>query len=240
MFKRIVPSFRKRFARLFWPDGRGIVRRDGILYLLNLQRENWYDKHILLWGAGEPEQRRFFLDNIRRRNCDTFLDIGANFGTYAASVALQSDCQTIIAYEADQRNYDRLFLHLCINGVTDKIRIRMVAVSNRNGTVPFARAAARDCYNSQVTDDGSGFTVPAVRLDDELPITGHRIALKVDIEGHELAALDGMKALLRTNDCFLQVECWPENAAPFISAMEHEGYRLIHRIAVDHYFAREA
>jgi len=46
MFKRIVPSFRKRFARLFWPAGRGIVRRDGMLYLLNLKRENWYDRFL--------------------------------------------------------------------------------------------------------------------------------------------------------------------------------------------------
>jgi hypothetical protein len=72
MLKRLAPTIRKRMARLLWPNGRGIVRRDGVLYLLNLQSEseNWYDKHILLWGAGEPEQRAFFLDSIRRRDCD--------------------------------------------------------------------------------------------------------------------------------------------------------------------------
>jgi FkbM family methyltransferase len=117
----------------------------------------------------------------------------------------------------------------------------MVAVSNHNGNVPFARGPANAESLSKVGDDRSGFSVPAVRLDDELPITGHRIALKIDIEGHELAAIEGMKALLQSNDCFLQVECWAENAAPFIAAMQGEGYNLLHRIPGDHfdyYFAK--
>jgi FkbM family methyltransferase len=117
---------------------------------------------------------------------------------------------------------------------------RIAAVSDHSGTVRLSRALAYDNYNSQVGDDGSGFAVRAVRLDDELPISGHRIALKIDIEGHEPAALEGMKGLLRRNDCFLQVECWPENAAAFIAAMKAEGYNLLHQISVDHYFAREA
>lgn len=239
MLKRLAPSIRKRIAHLTWPNGRGIVRRDGVLYLLNLQSENWYDKHILLWGAGEPEQRAFFLDNIRRRDCDTFLDVGANFGTYAACVALMTGCGTIFAFEPDKRSYDRLHGHLLINDLTGKVQIRMVAVSNHNGTVPFARAPTNNDFMSKVGEDGSGFAVPAVRLDDELPLTGHRVALKIDVEGHELAALQGMKSLLRSNDCFLQVECWQQNAPPFIAAMKTEGYHLLHRIADDHYFARE-
>ena len=240
MLKRLAPSIRKRMARVLWPDGRGVVRRHGVLYLLNVKPENWYDKHILLWGAGEPDERAFLIDNIRRRESDTFLDIGANLGVYAVCVALQTDCTTIIAYDADERNHDRLRAHVLINGLSDKVQSRIAAVSDHNGTVPFARAPAHHCYNSQVADDGSGFAVPAVRLDDEFPISGHRIALKIDIEGHELAALRGMHGLLRCNDCFLQVECWPENASTFIAAMKAEGYRLLHQLTENYYFAREA
>ena len=242
MLKRLAPSIRKHIARLTWPKARGIVERDGVLYLLNLnhQPENWYDKHILQWGAGEPEERAFLTENIRRRVCDIFLDIGANRGVYAVCVALQTKCGTVVAYEADERNHDRLRAHLLLNAVTDQVQTRIVAVSDHNGTVPFTRAPARDEYNSQVRDDGSGFAVPCVRLDDEFPITGHRIALKIDVEGHELAVLNGMKSLLRGNHCFLQVECWPDNAPAFIAAMKAEGYHLLHQISVDHYFARDA
>jgi FkbM family methyltransferase len=236
--RKLAASIRKRTARLLWPDGHGVVRRDGALFLLDLN--NWYDKVILKWGPGEPEQRLYLLDNIRQRECETFLDVGANFGTYAAFVALCTKATTIIAYEPDRRSYDRLRTHLLLNRVHKKVETRMAAVSNRNGMVPFIRAPDDNDSLSKVGEDGSdNYSVHAVRLDDELPLTGHRIALKVDVEGHELSALEGMKSLLRANDCFLQVECWKENAACFIDAMKAEGYGLLHQIEQDHYFAKE-
>jgi hypothetical protein len=115
MLNRLSPTMRKRMAWLLWPDGHGVVRRDGALFLLDLN--NWYDKVILKWGPGEPERRIHLLDNIRRRECDTFLDVGANFGTYAAFVALCTKATTIIAYEPDRRSYDRLRTHLLLNRV---------------------------------------------------------------------------------------------------------------------------
>jgi FkbM family methyltransferase len=153
-------------ARLLWPNGHGVVRRDGVLYLLDLQGHK-YDKYILQWGVAEQEQRAYFLENIRRRNCGTFLDIGANFGTYAACVALQTNCKTIIAYEPDSRSYDRLRAHLLLNGLTEKVVTRFVAVSDHNGTVPLILTSD----SSLVGEEGSnGNAVPAVRLDDELSI----------------------------------------------------------------------
>ena len=144
MLKRLAPSIRKHIARLTWPKARGIVERDGVLYLLNLnhQPENWYDKHILQWGAGEPEQRAFLTENIRRREGDIFLDIGANRGVYAVCIALQTKCGTVVAYEADEgtmTGFARSSAQ-CRNRPSAK---RIVAVSDHNGTVPFTRAPAR-------------------------------------------------------------------------------------------------
>jgi FkbM family methyltransferase len=167
MLKRLAPAIRERIAHLTWPNGRGIVERDGVLYLLNLQSGNWYDKQILHWGAPESEQRRFLMDNIRHRCCDTFLDIGANFGMYALCVAMQTDCKAVIACEPDKRSYDRLRANLLINELTEKVQTRMVAVSDHSGTVPFKRGPDNDASASEVGEDGSGYAVPSVRLDDE-------------------------------------------------------------------------
>jgi FkbM family methyltransferase len=238
MLKRLAPAIRKRIAHLTWPKGRGIAHRDGVLYLLNLHSQNWYDKQILYWGAPEREQRALMIGNIRDRQCGTFLDIGANFGMYAASVALQTDCSTVIAYEPDRRSYDRLRANLLINGLTEKVQTRMAAVSDHSGTVPFKLGPDNDASASEVGDDGSGYSVPCVRLDDELSPTGQRIALKMDVQFHELAALQGMTALLRNNDCFLQVECVGDCAPAFIAAMQDHGYSLLYRVEIDYYFAR--
>ena len=131
MLKRLAPRIRKHIARLIWPKARGIVERDGVLYLLHLnhQPENWNDKHILLWGAGEPEQRAFLFENIRRRECEIFLDIGAN-GVYMQS-ALR--CRPIAA-------------HCCLRGRRTEPRpaSRTSSDQRRNRTVQTRIAAVSD------------------------------------------------------------------------------------------------
>jgi hypothetical protein len=54
----IRKSIRKRLAWLLWPSGHSIVRRDGVLYLLDLEGYK-RDKYILQWGAPEKEQSAF-------------------------------------------------------------------------------------------------------------------------------------------------------------------------------------
>jgi FkbM family methyltransferase len=239
MLKRLLPSLRKRLATLTWPEGRGIVRRDGVLYLLNLNSRNWYDKRILCWGAPESEQRRLMIDNIRKRKCDIFLDIGANFGMYALNVAANTDCGTVIAFEPDSRSYDKLRANLLINDLLQKVQTRMVAVSDKTGTVPFKLGPANDASSSEIGDNGSGFSVPCLRLDDELRFTGRRIAMKIDAQFHEMEVLEGMRNLLSNNDCFLQVETVDDYAPKFIAAMQAEGYEHLRTIeGIDHFFAK--
>jgi FkbM family methyltransferase len=239
MLKRVVPSIRKRIARFMWPSGRGIVRRDGVFYLVDVNSRNYYDKYILHSGVQEPDQRAFLLKNIVEKKCDTFIDIGANYGLYAASVALQTDCATIHAFEPGQRSYDRLRANLLINNLTERVKTHQMAISDHTGVVQFTIGPDDNDFTAKVdVNSHNGYSVPSTRLDDALQIAGRRIALKIDIEGHERAALDGMRSLLRSNECFLQIECWKENASAFIAAMEAERYVLLHRIDDDHYFER--
>jgi Methyltransferase FkbM domain len=79
--------------------------------------------------------------------------------------------------------------------------------------------------------------VTAQRLDDALSISGRTVFLKIDIEGHELAALAGMKRLLAANQCFLQIESFGDKAADLACIMTALGYRLLRNIGDDHYFA---
>ncbi len=235
VLKRLVPSIRKRLTRLVSPSGYTVVEREGVRFLLNL--ENWYDKVILTHGPFEPLQRAYLLENIASRGCDTFLDIGANMGTYTMFVARQGRCSTMIAFEPDYRSYDKLRTHLMLNGFSERVDTRMAAVSNRGGTLSFKPGPDTHDALSMIDEISGTRSIVAIRLDDEIKLTGKVVAIKIDVEGHELTALEGMTKFLKYNRCFLQVECFPENASAYIAAMKSQGYNLIRNIDRDHYFA---
>jgi len=105
---------------------------------------------------------------ISQCGCTRSRDIGANFGLYAASVALQTDYSTIIAYEPAKRSYDRLRANLLINDLTERVANRMVAVSSSTGSVPFSLGPDNNDFAAKVCASSSnGYAVPAVRLEDE-------------------------------------------------------------------------
>jgi hypothetical protein len=60
-----------------------------------------------------------------------------------------------------------------------------------------------------------------------LQFHGKAIAIKIDVEGHELAVLKGMRELLLNNDCGLMMEVWghvPENCRAVNELMSELGY----------------
>src|ERR1700722_9005491 len=102
VLKRLVPSLQKRMVKMVWPDGQGVLRREGALFLLNLNTSN--DRIILREGLIEQTQRPYFFENARKRSCDVLLDIGANIGLYSLFAALrEKNFTTIIAFEPNQQ-----------------------------------------------------------------------------------------------------------------------------------------
>ena len=235
--RRLIPSWRKRVALLQPRHRYRIVKRNGAHFVVNFA--NWADRMVVAHGLVERDQIDFFLGEIRRRHCSVFLDVGANMGLYSIFVAQQTECAKIIAFEPDQRSYAQLQANLLLNDLLEIVESRAVAVSDRDGRVPFEWGPATHNVWSKISQDAAAAThfVAAVRLDDAISLSGQIIAIKIDIEGHELKALQGMENLLRNNQCLMQVECFDNNLAPVRGAMELVGYKLVHQIGVDRYFA---
>lgn len=234
ILKRLLPSVRKR---LFWDDTRyRIVSRNGGLFLVNFF--NWADRTLLLQGSSERNQIAYLLDQVVHKQCEIFIDVGAHFGTYTIFVALKTACREIFAFEPDLRNYAQLEANLLLNDLVGRVDARPVAISDHVGRVSFlASPAPYNVWSKIVEGTAEETTVPAVRLDEIFDFRHRKLALKIDIEGHELQALDGMKKLLSENECVVQVECFEANFPVFKQAIGDLGYRLIHEIAFDRYFA---
>lgn len=237
ILKRLVPSIRKRRAWFTPPQRYRIVKRDGSRFLVNFS--TWADRMVVLHGLVERPQIEFLLRSMRERRCAMFLDIGAHMGTYAITIAKRTSCAKIVAFEPDPRNHAHLQANLLLNGLVGIIEPRPVAISNTDGEVSFVLGPPGNDVWSRIGEaqpDSVTIHVPSARLDSTLAVRGASVALKIDIEGHELIALEGMGALLRANRCVMQVECFDDRLPEFTAAMTRLGYRLVHAIGPDRFF----
>jgi FkbM family methyltransferase len=122
------------------------------------------------------------------------LDVGANIGYFTGLLSCRA--QAVVAFEPNPR------LHRFIAGNigrwehAGRVTLDTRAASNRNGTATLHLPSAYDqnfgiaSLASATGDDGATYEIDTVRLDDF--IAGRRVGvLKIDVEGHELPALEG-------------------------------------------------
>lgn len=235
VLKRLIPSIKKKLAKLTSHDGFTLKTSNGALFLLNSR--NYVDRQIAFYDDFEQAQITYFLGHMSRMGCDLFLDVGSNIGFYSILVAKRKLAPRIVAFEPDIRNRLQFDANILLNHIVGEVDVRPQAVSDRGGSVSFYAAPASSTGQSRVATEGGNITVDCVTLDEAVPETGKRIAIKIDIEGHEPAAIQGMKTLVANNAVLLQVECFPANIAQVTAALADMGMRPIHQIGDDHYFS---
>jgi len=234
VLKRLVPSLKKRLARARSLNGFCLQRSNGAVFLLNTG--NYVDRQIAFYEDFESAQLAYLLAAMRRHGCDLFVDVGANIGFYSIEVALAGLAPRVLAFEPDPRNLLQLGANILVNRLVDRITVIPKAVSERAGTVSFQPAADSSTGQSRV-DEQASTAIESVTLDETIGGEGQRLFVKMDIEGHELAALRGMRGCAGRNRIFLQVECFPANLAPVRGLLAQYGLTHLKQIGDDHYFS---
>jgi FkbM family methyltransferase len=149
-------------------------------------------------GIYEPEVSRLIRDSLS--DGMTFLDLGANVGYYTLIASrLVGPTGTVYAFEPDPEVFKQLICNVEANGCSNVVAIAKAA-SDKSGKKGFVR----DPYGAEgfLADSGSQpLSIDAIALDDFFGACGWpKIeVIKLDIEGSESAALDGMRGLLSRN-----------------------------------------
>nr|WP_246066465.1 FkbM family methyltransferase [Halorubrum cibi] len=172
------------------------------------------------------------LDRIP--NDATVLDVGAHVGEHAIPLAADTD-RRVVAFEPNGESADRLVRNAARNGLaagTDRrLDLRRAGLGDERGSLPFYRSTFSKCSafdRDRATRWGARVDaveeVPVFRLDDLVegvvaagvdvaadatpagdPVTPPD-AIKVDVEGRELAVLRGAEATIRAHRPLLVVE----------------------------------
>ncbi len=142
---------------------------------------------------------------------DVFYDIGANVGTYTlVAAAYWKGAVPIVAIEPSAVNFHRLIRNLTLNGCREQVTPLPIALAQTTGILPFhyenlvaggslhTLGEARD-YRGQEFHPLASYPLLAFDLDTlveqfHLPPPTH---LKLDVDGTELAILQGAHRTLR-------------------------------------------
>ena len=66
--------------------------------------------------------------------------------------------------------------------------------------------------------------------DEILKYRNKNLAIKIDVEGHEIYVLQGIEKLLKSNKCILQIELFDKNFPIVNSYLNNNGYKNIDNV----------
>jgi len=173
--------------------------------------------HLLLGGEWEPQYVAAFTRLLRPGH--VVLDLGANQGVYSLLAAGRvAPNGHVYAFEPNPRFHPLLKDSIAVNGLDSVITLVGKAVADREGETALvfedrrpAGGRLSSASSPGPTGDGTGLTcmVETIVLDREFPDLRVDV-VKMDIEGAEASALNGMTALIdRSHDLRIMMEFSP-------------------------------
>lgn len=157
------------------------------------RRDRDFAETMLRTSDYEPHVRRAVADLVRPGH--VVVDVGANVGAIALLAAsLVGPDGLVVAVEPNPDNVQMLYAGLVVNGFTN-VRVLPFAASNRVEVFSLTGGIS-NTFVTGARPPGEAQYAQAVVLDDALAWLPRLDVIKLDIEGHEPAALEGSRALI--------------------------------------------
>lgn len=163
-------------------------------------------RSLALYGEFAEGENRIMAAYIRPG--DTVVDVGANVGTTVLPLARAVGAQgQVIAFEPQPLMAQCLCTSLSLNELFN-VRVLAAALSERSGWahIEAPDVSAGGNYGA-VALGNQGLSVPVMRLDD-LALS-QLFLLKIDVEGHEWAVLQGAQQTLLRHRPVVYLEAKP-------------------------------
>jgi len=157
---------------------------------------------------------------------DWALDVGANIGHYTARMSqLVGRSGRVFAVEPIPRTFELLSANVTSLPLMN-VSLVNAAASDHCGilgmAMPYFDHGLVNYYQARIVTDSPELQVLAIAL-DSLKLPESIRLIKVDVEGHELSALRGMKAIIECNRPTIIVEGADQDVEGFLG---ERGYRF--------------
>jgi FkbM family methyltransferase len=192
----------------------------------------WQHELRRLYFRRQIRRRRFMTDEKEYALLDTFLrsgdwvlDIGANVGHYTLRMSeLVGDAGRVVAFEPVPETFALLAAN-ARSFATANVSLLNVAASDSAGIagirIPQFDGGLTNYYQASLTTDAGVLSVLTLQI-DSLELPSVKLA-KIDVEGHELPVLLGMRKILQRDRPVLIVETSAKKTMDFL---ENLGYGI--------------
>jgi FkbM family methyltransferase len=181
-----------------------ILKEEGVRYEIVLPDADKDHIQRMIFETGQPYELEL-LRNMRQRinEGDLVLDVGANVGNHALYLALVAKAR-VIAFEPNVQLCSTMVDSIARNGAEDIVSVQTLGLGRERSCARF-QASIPENLGAQALEIGEG-EIEVVTLDSLDFDTAVR-AIKIDVEGMELAVIQGGRELINRYRPFLYVEC---------------------------------
>lgn len=171
------------------------------------RRDIEFAQGIIATRDYEPHVRRAVRERLAAG--DVVVDIGANVGCIALLAAtLVGDAGMVVAVEPNPDNLQMLYAGIVLNGLAN-VRVLPYAASIRSEVLSLSdNTSNTHLVSARSPGPRSVYTQTAV-LDEHLGWLPRLDLVKVDVEGHEIEALDGFRTSIEKHRPALVIEFNP-------------------------------
>lgn len=147
-------------------------------------------------GLHEFEDMGFLLHFLRSE--DTFIDVGANIGSYTILASGVCGAKTI-SFEPVPQTFVHLQNNIKVNGIENLVSLQNEAVGAEKGKLKFTSGldTVNHVLSNDEISDNKVIEVNVNTLDDRLKNDYTTMLVKIDAEGFETAVLNGMEITLK-------------------------------------------
>jgi len=160
---------------------------------------------------------------------DLVLDIGANIGYYTIGLSKLVGRQgRVLAFEPEPNNFELLTANVARFPFKNVTLLNVAAsdkMANLGMSIPIFDNGLDNSYMATLTDNIEELSVLCLPIDVlliSLPVT----LAKIDVEGHEMSVLRGMKKLLKRDHPVLIVEGDSDEVASYLNAFGYSYKKL--------------
>ena len=236
ILKRLVPSLIRRYLMTI---GKHKVDINLNKYVFELDIRESIERKTYFIREYEKKRMDYLIQTSKKIKSEILIDIGANIGFY--SILLSEYFKIIKSYEPNLRNFHVLNKNIKKNNLQKKVQTFNYGLSNKKQILKGTSMTKGELFQT------SGFSLSErnvegedvfVNIGDEvLNFNGEILTIKIDVEGHELFVLQGMKKVLENNYCIIQIEIWDKNYQEINEFLNNLDYMKSKSIDGDTYFS---